>query len=29
MSINEGFTKAVQFLQETVIAEQPGQAWWV
>ncbi len=29
MSVNEGFTKAVQFLQNTVIAEQPGQAWWV
>jgi sugar phosphate isomerase/epimerase len=29
MSVNEGFTKAVQFLKDTVIAEQAGQAWWV
>jgi len=29
MSVNEGFTKAVQFLKETVITEQPGAAWWV
>lgn len=29
MSINEGFTKAVEFLKETVIRETPGEAWWV
>ncbi|MFM9107573.1 MAG: sugar phosphate isomerase/epimerase family protein [Chloroflexota bacterium] len=29
MSVNEGFTKAVQFLKETVITEKPGAAWWV
>lgn len=29
MSVNEGFGKAVQFLKETVITEQPGAAWWV
>jgi sugar phosphate isomerase/epimerase len=29
MSVNEGFTKAVQFLKQSVIAEQPGGAWWV
>lgn len=29
MSINEGFTKAVAFLQDAVITEQPGKAWWV
>jgi sugar phosphate isomerase/epimerase len=29
MSVNEGFTKAVQFLKDTVITEQPGAAWWV
>ena len=28
MSVNEGFTKAVRFLQESVIREQPGEAWW-
>jgi transglutaminase-like putative cysteine protease len=29
MSVNEGFTKTVRFLKETVITEQAGQAWWV
>jgi sugar phosphate isomerase/epimerase len=29
MSVNEGFNKAVQFLKETVITEQPSAAWWV
>jgi sugar phosphate isomerase/epimerase len=28
MSINEGFTKAVSFLRESVITETPGEAWW-
>ncbi|MBA2519344.1 MAG: sugar phosphate isomerase/epimerase [Chloroflexia bacterium] len=28
MSVNEGFTKAVQFLQEAIIREQPGETWW-
>jgi sugar phosphate isomerase/epimerase len=28
MSVNEGFTKAVSFLKDTVIIEQPGEAWW-
>ena len=28
MSVNEGFTKAVSFLKDTVIREQPGEAWW-
>jgi sugar phosphate isomerase/epimerase len=29
MSINEGFTKAVGFLKETVVTETAGEAWWV
>jgi len=29
MSINEGFTKAVEFLKSAVIRETPGEAWWV
>jgi sugar phosphate isomerase/epimerase len=29
MSVNEGFTKAVSFLKQSVITEQPGGAWWV
>ena len=29
MSIDEGFTKAVEFLKGVVIREQPGAAWWV
>ena len=29
MSVNEGVTKAVDFLKDTVIREQPGAAWWV
>jgi sugar phosphate isomerase/epimerase len=29
LGVNEGFTKAVSFLQETVISEPAGQAWWV
>lgn len=28
MSSMEGFTKAVQFLKEVVIKEQPGAMWW-
>lgn len=28
MSIHEGLEKAVSFLQQLVINEQPGQAWW-
>lgn len=28
MSVNEGFNRAVQFLQESIIREQPGEAWW-
>ncbi|MBA2468671.1 MAG: sugar phosphate isomerase/epimerase, partial [Chloroflexia bacterium] len=28
MSINEGFTKAVEFLKSTVIRETPDEAWW-
>jgi sugar phosphate isomerase/epimerase len=29
LSVNEGFTRAVQFLKQSVITERPGQAWWV
>lgn len=29
MSVNEGFTKAVEFLKDVVIREQRGQVWWV
>lgn len=29
MSVNEGFTKAVNFLKEVVIRESPAEAWWV
>jgi sugar phosphate isomerase/epimerase len=29
MSINEGFTSAVEFLKDAVITESPAQAWWV
>lgn len=29
LSINEGFTRAAKFLTESVITEQPGEAWWV
>ena len=29
MSAEEGLTKAARFLQEVVIAERPGAAWWV
>jgi len=29
LGVNEGFMKAVAFLQETVISEPAGQAWWV
>jgi sugar phosphate isomerase/epimerase len=28
MSTNEGFTKAVEFLKESVIREAPAEAWW-
>jgi len=29
LSINEGFTKAVEFLKGVVLTEQPADAWWV
>ena len=29
LSINEGFTRAAKFLTDSVITEQPGEAWWV
>jgi hypothetical protein len=29
MSAEEGLRKAVAFLQEAVITEKPGAAWWV
>jgi sugar phosphate isomerase/epimerase len=29
LSINEGFTRAVDFLKDVVLREQPGAAWWV
>lgn len=29
LSTNEGFTKAVQFLKDSVITEKPNEAWWV
>ena len=29
MSVDEGFTKAVDFLKQSTITQQPGQAWWV
>jgi sugar phosphate isomerase/epimerase len=29
LSAEEGLTKAVQFLNDVVIREVPGQAWWV
>ena len=28
MSINEGFSKAVSFLKEILLAEQTGGMWW-
>ena len=28
-SVNEGFSKAVAFLRESVLSETPTQAWWV
>ena len=28
MSVDEGFKSAVAFLQDTVIKDQPGEAWW-
>jgi sugar phosphate isomerase/epimerase len=28
MSVNEGFTKAVNFLKECIMTEQPGAMWW-
>jgi sugar phosphate isomerase/epimerase len=28
LSINEGFLRAVAFLQEAIIREQPAEAWW-
>ena len=28
MSVDEGFTKAVDFLKQTVITQRPGEAWW-
>lgn len=29
MSVNEGFTRAVSFLKDSVITEKPGAAWWI
>lgn len=29
LSINEGFTRAVDFLKDVVLTESPGEAWWV
>ncbi len=29
LSVDEGFTKAVEFLKQTVIRDQPADAWWV
>ncbi|HKG25927.1 MAG TPA: sugar phosphate isomerase/epimerase, partial [Thermomicrobiales bacterium] len=29
LSVNEGFTRAVNFLKDSVITEKPGAAWWV
>ena len=28
MSVNEGFTSAVEFLKDVVIREPAAQAWW-
>ena len=28
MSVNEGFQKAVSFLKNVVITEQPCEMWW-
>ena len=28
MSVNEGFTRAVEFLKDVVIEEPAAQAWW-
>jgi len=28
MSVQEGFEKAVRYLQNVIIAEPAGQAWW-
>lgn len=28
MSVEEGFSKAVEFLQQVVLAEPPGEMWW-
>jgi sugar phosphate isomerase/epimerase len=29
LSAEEGLTKAAAFLNELVVCEQPGAAWWV
>jgi sugar phosphate isomerase/epimerase len=29
LSVNEGFTRAVNFLKQSVITEKPGESWWV
>lgn len=29
LSINEGFSRAVEFLKTCVIRETPGEAWWI
>jgi sugar phosphate isomerase/epimerase len=29
LSPNEGLTKAIQFLDQLVMKEQPAAAWWV
>ena len=28
MSVEEGFSKAVEFLQQVMLAESPGEMWW-
>ena len=29
LSVNEGFTRAVSFLKQSVLTEKAGEAWWV
>jgi len=29
LSVNEGFTRAIEFLKGCVISEPAAQAWWV
>ncbi len=28
MSVNEGFQKAVEFLEDVLLKEKPGEMWW-